>query len=87
MSRTSEQLNRTEADASTLKSKQRQLSRTRKTDTTSDKTIGRSQLLNGIIVPDVERENSKQPPSSSINLETTQPHNQLIKNTSTGHSQ
>ena len=60
LSRTSGKPNRLESGPSTLKSEQRQLSRTRKTNTISDKTIGRSQLLNGIIVPDVERNNSQQ---------------------------
>ncbi|MEE2737886.1 MAG: hypothetical protein VX435_06660, partial [Planctomycetota bacterium] len=86
-SQAKEKESRPKADVSKPERKKRQLSRKRKTEPLFDNTIGRSQLLNGIIVPELEKNNSRKDLPSSTSLDTPHSHSTIIKNTSTRNSQ
>lgn len=86
-SQAKEKESRPKADVSKPERGEPQLSKKRKTETLFDNTIGRSQLLNGIIVPDVEKKNFRKVLPNSTSLDTPHPQSTIIKNTSTRNAQ
>lgn len=86
-SQSKEKKSRPKADVSKPEREKRQLSRKRKTAPLFDNTIGRSQLLNGRIVPELEKNSSRKDLPSSTSLDTPHSHSTIITNTSTRNSQ